>query len=671
MLSGVAHRRKSSRTVALSLALLLAACGGGGSPPSMPPPPTGVTVTIHYLRVDPAYDGWGLHLWGNAIAASVATTWSSPRLPDRVENGAAVFAIPVFDETQNLNFIAHNGDLKSPIYDLSIVPRTFGREIWIVQDEVAALVGTIGTPFSSEASALAALNALGNKSAALELGSVVENDVDSGLAVGWTNTASFIEIYVRAYQDSDGDGVGDLQGLISRLDYLQQLGVTGIWLMPVTESADNDHGYAVQDYREIESDYGSMSDFETLLIEAHSRGIAVIIDYVMNHAASTNPLFLDASTTASNNKRDWFIWANSKPPGWNTFAGDPWRNNGNGWYYGVFSALMPDFNLRNPAVVEYHKDNLRFWLNKGVDGFRFDAVGVLFENGATEWEDQPENHALLAEILTLVEGYSKRFIVCEAPSNPGVYANTASCGRAFAFQTPAAILNSARTGAADNLFVNQLKLANSDRMPLILSNHDSFAGARIWNQLSGDTADYKLAAASYLLAARTPFIYYGEEIGMAGAAALSGDAALRTPMSWTSDPGNAGFSTVPPFRELAANSTTQNVELESVDGASLLNYYNEILTVRKDYPAVGAGVPDVQSAGGDPLLLVIRNSANACAVIAINYSSIAQAYTATTSCAIAGFSRVLGGGGTLTSDGTGTVSGVVPPAGATVDYAAL
>ncbi|MDH5501328.1 MAG: alpha-amylase family glycosyl hydrolase, partial [Gammaproteobacteria bacterium] len=611
-------------------------------------------MTIHYLRADPAYDGWGLHLWGDAIAAGVATTWSAPRLPDRVENGAAVFEIPLIRESGSLNFIAHNGDLKSPAYDLSIVPQVFGRNAWIVQDEVAAVVGAMGVPFSSEAAALAALNALGNKSIALDLGNIVENDVDSGLAADWADSASFVEIYVRAYQDSDGDGVGDLQGVVSRLDYLQQLGVTGIWLMPVTESADNDHGYAVQDYRAIESDYGSMADFETLLGEAHARGIAVIIDYVMNHAASTNPLFLDASTTAANSKRDWFVWEDTKPQGWNTFSGDPWRNNGNGWYYGIFSALMPDFNLRNPAVIEYHKDNLRFWLNKGVDGFRFDAVGVLFENGAVAWEDQPENHVLLSELRTLLAGYNKRYLVCESPADPAAYASNASCGRAFAFQTSAAILNSARGTTVENTFVSQLNQANSDRMPLFLSNHDSFAGARVWNQLNGDIEDYKLAAASYLLAARTPFTYYGEEVGMANAAGLAGDAALRTPMSWTSDPNNAGFSTVPPFRELSANSTTQNVELEAADGASLLNYYDALMTLRKNYPVIGAGVLDVQSQGGDPLLLLTRNSASECAVMVVNYSNQDEGISALTPCLNGTFNRVLGGGGTAIADGSGT-----------------
>jgi glycosidase len=643
------------RLILMSGLILVAACGGGGGSTSPPPPDPGTTMTIRYLRVDPSYDGWGLHLWGNAISSGTATQWAAPRLPDRIENGAAIFEIPVVNASEDLNFIAHNGDLKSPVYDFRVVPQSFGTVAWVVQDAVASLNGAIGTPFANESAALAALNALGNKSASLDLSNIVVNDIDSGLASGWANSASFIEIYVRGYQDSDGDGIGDIQGLISRLDYLQMLGVTGIWLMPVTESADNDHGYAVQDYRAIESDYGSMSDFESLLSAAHSRGIAIIIDYVMNHAASTNPLFLDASTTASNDKRDWFVWQDVKPQGWNTFAGDPWRNNGNGWYYGIFSSLMPDFNLRNPDVVEYHKDTLRFWLNKGVDGFRFDAAGVLFENGPASWEDQAENHVLLADIQALVNSYGKRFLICESPSDPGIYATSSSCGRAFAFQTPVAILNSARNITVDSTFINQLKQVNSDLMPLILANHDSFAGARIWNQLNGDAEDYKLAAASYLLASRTPFTYYGEEIGMANAAGLSGDPALRTPMSWTSDPNNAGFSAVPPFRALSANSTTQNVQLESADGASLLNYYDELMTLRKDYPVIGAGVLDVQSQGGDPLLLLTRNSASECAVIVINYSNQSELMSATTPCMNGTFNRLLGGSGTAIANGSGTI----------------
>jgi glycosidase len=648
--------------ILVCLAASLHACGGGGGNGTQvprPPPPV-TTVTINYLRVEPDYNGWGLHLWGNAISASVATTWDTPRAFDRVENGAAVFEIPVVNQAGDLNLVVHNGDLKSPIYDLTLVPQDFGADAWVVQDTVASLTGNVGTLFDNEADAIAALNALGNASANLDLSIVVPNDIDSGLLADWADYANFIEIYVRGYQDSDGDGIGDFQGLISRLDYLAGLGVRGIWLMPVTESADNDHGYAVEDYREVEQEYGTMGNFEQLLSEAHTRGIAVIIDYVINHSSSTNPLFLDASTSSTNDKRDWFVWESIKPQGWNTFAGDPWRNNGNGWYYGIFSPLMPDFNLRNPDVVDFHKNNLRFWLNKGVDGFRFDAVGVMFENGPGQWEDAPENHTLLEELQTLVDGYSKRYIVCEAPASPADYAATTSCGRAFAFQAPGAILNSARGATADPNFVNQLNLARTDSMPLFLSNHDSFAGDRIWNQLNGNEEQYKLAAASCLLAARTPFTYYGEEIGMANAAGLSGDHALRTPMSWTSDPDNAGFSAVMPFRELSANSTTHNVQLEAGDAASLLAYYDDLLTLRNDYPVIGAGTLDVQSQGGDPLLLLVRSAPTECAVIAINFNTQDQPVNATTTCSNATFDIVFGGTGSISSDAGGSIAGTAP-----------
>ena len=652
------------RTIRIGLVpvlLLLAACGGGGNsstPPVVPPPAN--EVTIYYLRADPQYDGWGLHLWGAAIGAGVATTWDAPRLPDRIENGMAVFEIPVANRNGEFNFIAHNGDLKSPVYDMSIVPATFGDEAWLVQDAVASLNGIVGAPYASLAAAQAALADLGNASSSLNLAPVAQAASDSGLPADWADSAAFIEIYVRAFQDSDGDGVGDLQGLVSRLDYLQALGIKGIWLMPVFESADNDHGYAVSDYRAIESDYGSMADFETLLDEAHARGIAVIVDYVMNHAASTNPLFLDATTGPANDKYDWFVWASPKPSGWNTFAGDPWRNNGNGWYYGVFSPLMPDFNLENPEVVDFHRDNLRFWLNKGVDGFRFDAVGVLFENGSLAWNNQPENHVLLKEVQDLVDAYGKRFMVCEAPDDPAAFAATTSCGRAFAFGTQGAILNSARNFATDDGVTTRLASSDVDRLPLFLSNHDSFAGDRAWNQLNGDSEQYRLAAATYVLASRSPFTYYGEEVGMANAAGYADDRKLRTPMSWTADTMTAGFTTGTPFRDLSANVATHNVMDEEGVAGSLLEYYRSLLVLRKAYPVIGAGTLTLLSTSGDPVLLFRREQTGTTAVAAINYANSSQQVTAMTGLANATFDAVFGAADQVVSDGNADIVIDVP-----------
>jgi glycosidase len=653
--------------------LLQAACGGGGdsSPPVVEPPPTGETVTIYYLRADPAFDGWGLHLWGDALDAGTVTTWSSPRMPDRIESGAAVFEIPVANMAGTLNFIAHNGDLKSPLYDMSLVPQTFGSEAWLVQDSVASLSGMIGAPYASLSAAQTALNALGNASTSLDLMPVAPIVTDSGLPGDWADTAAFIEVYVRGYQDSDGDGVGDLQGLIARLDYLQGLGIKGIWLMPVFESADNDHGYAVENYRAIESDYGTMADFEALLAAAHARGIAIIIDYVMNHAASSNPLFLDATTGPSNDKHDWFIWAEPKPAGWNTFAGDPWRNNGNGWYYGVFSVLMPDFNLRNPEVVDYHLDNLRFWLNKGVDGFRFDAVGVLFENGPNDWNLQPENHVLLNQAQTLINGYGKRFMVCEAPDDPMGYAAPTSCGRAFAFQVPGAIFNTVRNGNVDSGVLAALSEFEGQRLAWILSNHDSFAGDRPWNQLNGDVEAYKLAADIYLLASRNPFTYYGEEVGMASASTLFGDAALRTPMSWTGDSVTAGFTTGTPFRDLSGNVASNNVMDEEGVAGSLLEHYRGLYKLRDSYPAIGAGATVVLSKSGDSVLLLRRDRDNERVIIAVNVSGTVQSVNADAGLADTPFDAVYGAAGQVSTDAAGMLAINVAARSTAVYHAAM
>ncbi|MEY4762141.1 MAG: hypothetical protein RLZZ200_1997 [Pseudomonadota bacterium] len=622
-------------------------------------PPQVRTVTLHYLRATAAYDGWGLHLWGDGIAASAATSWNSPRTFDRIENGVAVFVVPVADPAKSVNFILHNGDLKSPVADQSFVPQTFGYDAWIVQDSVAS-------PFATESAARAALAQLGNASSALDLTPIAALPKGSGLPADWTSHANVIEIYVRGYQDSDGDGVGDLQGLISRLDYLKQQGFTALWLMPVFRSADHDHGYAVEDYRAIEPDYGTLADFDQLLAAAHSRGMAVILDYVMNHAASTNPLFLDASAGVSNARREWFVWRDSHPSGWSGFGGDPWHNNGNGWYYGVFATNMPDFNLHNPDVVAFHKNNLRFWLNRGVDGFRFDAVTVLFEDDASIWQNAPGNHPLLNAMAAVIGSYPNRLMVCEAPGAEAAYSATTSCGRAFGFQAVAPLYASVQSGVVDPNLDTFLRDPLADRMPLLLGNHDSFVGDRVWNRLNGDQQSYRLLASTYLLGAATPFTYYGEEIGIANGSSLSGDAALRVPMSWTADSLAAGFSTTKPFRRLAGNSTQQNVADELGDSQSLLRVYRSLLQLRNTYPVIGRGDISLQSTAGEPTLRLTRQDASFCAAIAINYSQSRRSVTEQTHCPGATFNAALGDSGSTSANSGGVVGFTVPARSAVV-----
>lgn len=439
----------------------------------------------------------------------------------------------------------------------------------------------------------------------------------SALLPGWEHGA-FAEIYVRGYRDSDGDGIGDLRGLIQSLDYLQQLGIRGLWLMPVTASSDRDHGYAVRDFRDIEPAYGTLADFDALLREAHARGIGVIVDYVINHASDQHPLF-QASMQPGSRYRDWFVWRNVAPTGWEIFKRNPWEAAGAGGHYlAQFSRHMPDFNMQSAEVVAFHEDNLRFWLNRGVDGFRFDAVTHLVEHGPQAWKDQPENHALMGRFRAVVQAYPNRYVVCEATGNERRYGSPEVCGGAFAIWQAPVMIRAARGETKAIRAVANYYLGTPAYMAMMLSNHDGFAGRRPWDQLNGDIAQYRLAAATYLLQPGTPFIYYGEEIGMAGAPGLTGDPELRVPMSWTGEAGTAGFTTGTPFRPLASNASTQNVAAEQARQDGLLAWYRALLALRNRSPALLRGEYEAPTVQGKALAFQRRAGADR-ALVLINY----------------------------------------------------
>lgn len=398
-----------------------------------------------------------------------------------------------------------------------------------------------------------------------------------------------MEIFVRAYRDSDGDGIGDLRGLTQQLDYLRDLGIRGIWLMPITESADRDHGYATTDFRALERDYGTMQDFDMLLREAHRRGIGVIVDYVVNHSAAAHPMFVASKSSADNPFRNWFVWQNEPPTGWEIWGKNPWYAAETGTFFGTFGAHMPDFNLRNPDVVRYHEDSLRFWLNRGLDGFRLDAVPHLIENSATDWNDQPESRALTASLTALIKSYPRAHVVCEATAKPIVYGAQDVCGSAFAFEHERNIIRAAKGDRDAMRKVADYFVTAPLTMATMLSNHDIFAGKRAWDQFEGNEAPYKLAAATYLLQPGTPFIYYGEEIGMSGVSTLAGDMPLRAPMSWTNDATRAGFTTGSPFRPIAPNVATHNVAAAKKNSQSIYHFYKTMIGLRNTHPSIARG----------------------------------------------------------------------------------
>ncbi len=437
----------------------------------------------------------------------------------------------------------------------------------------------------------------------------------STLPEGWQHKG-LLEVYVRGYQDSNGDGIGDLRGLTSRLDHIKNLGVGGIWLMPIMASQDRDHGYATRDYRDIEPDYGTLADFDELLKQAHARGLGVVIDYVVNHAAAEHPAFVESAKSANGPHRDWFIWQPQHPVGWDIYGSDPWRGAQNAkpgaggqadpavaafltgarqgeHYFAGFSRTMPDFNLKSPAVIAWHHDNMRFWLNRGVDGFRLDAVGHLIENGPSAWDNQPENLAVLRGLQSVLAPYQHRYLVCEGPGAPVLYAGEVACGSAFAFQHNGNLMKAAQGNAAALAAVRGYPLAmpaaTAQRMATMLSNHDAFAGTRVADQLNGNTAQMKLAAAMYLLMPGVPFVYYGEELGMRGATSLGGDWALRTPMPWVAAAPQHGFSSAKPFRAFASNAPQAAADAQQVQEGSMLRHYQALLALRSARPSIAQG----------------------------------------------------------------------------------
>ncbi|WP_163132546.1 alpha-amylase family glycosyl hydrolase [Agarivorans sp. Alg241-V36] len=420
----------------------------------------------------------------------------------------------------------------------------------------------------------------------------------SSLPERWWESAVFYEVFVRAYYDSSGDGHGDIQGLISKLDYLQELGITGLWLMPVTESEFNTNGYDVKNIRAIEQDYGSMEDFQQLVDEAHQRGIGVIMDLVVNHSSSANPIFQDAVSNPNSKYRDWFIWADSDL-GW----GRPWDRSAtvwhpseHGYYYGLFFDFLPDWNFRNQEVVAYMKDSAKLWLNMGVDGFRVDAASHLIENGNGAQENQPDNHLFYKEFRQLINQYPKAFIVAEAPFTGDMYMGDGSneFHSAFCFKCSQkliyGVIKSSKRGVQAYLTMANSAPAGAN-FATLLSNHDPFAGERTATAMKGNLDKAKLAASLMLTGPGIPFVYYGEEIGMTvieRSLVPWDDAVARIPMQWDNTE-NAGFTTGTTWRNVNPDYPQFNVAQQVEDPDSMLKHYQKVIALRNQHPALASG----------------------------------------------------------------------------------
>jgi glycosidase len=412
----------------------------------------------------------------------------------------------------------------------------------------------------------------------------------------WWKGGTCYEIFVRSFQDSDGDGIGDLRGLIGRLDYvndgdpldLSDLGANCIWLMPITASPSY-HGYDVIDYYRVDPLLGTNEDFRRLVREAHRKGIRVLVDMVINHASSEHPWFQEALNDPDSRFREWFRWSPVPGPpnewGDSNWHASPVRDE---YYYGFFWRTMPDLNWESPSLRTEMKEVATFWLTEmGADGLRLDAVRHLMEeNGRTT--NVPRTHDMLREYATHVRDAAPgAFTVGEVFDSTDVllayYPDQLDAY--FAFQVANAIVDATRRGDAGRLLqaVTELDEEVPDhRWAPFLRNHDQ---TRAMTELGGDVARAKLAASLLLTLPGLPFVYYGEEIGMTGD---KPDPRIRTPMHWSRDPA-AGFTDGTPWEPLQPDSFVANVEVMEGDSTSLLNHYRRLVHLRSASPALGNG----------------------------------------------------------------------------------
>ena len=422
----------------------------------------------------------------------------------------------------------------------------------------------------------------------------------------WYREAVGYEIFVRSFKDSDDDGKGDIAGLIDRLDYLNDgddatdtdLGVTLLWLMPIMESPSY-HGYDTTNYRAVEPDYGTLADLDTLMAAAHARGIKVVLDLVLNHSSSQHPWFVDAKSGPGATHRDWYVWSDEdlgwKPP-WG--GSTTWHEANGSFYYALFWEGMPDLNYATADVRAEMRDVALFWLGHGADGFRLDAARYLVETGGGEGQaDTPETHAYWQELRAATDAARPGSLlvgeVWEATSIVVPYFGTAATPELqmlFDFDGASGIVDSVAKGS--EIYARSALCKRLGSTPpfgaaaTFLTNHDRI---RVASALSaqGDGAT-RLAAAMLLTWPGTPWLYYGEEIGMRNGKG-QGDEAKRLPMQWSEGPG-AGFTTSPtPWQEPTSTTLGDTVAGQSGDPASLLSLYRDLIRLRAAHPALRVG----------------------------------------------------------------------------------
>lgn len=475
----------------------------------------------------------------------------------------------------------------------------------------------------------------------------------------WWKEAVGYQVYPRSFQDSNGDGIGDLQGMIERLDYLKEMGIDFIWICPMYKSPKDDNGYDISDYQDILEEFGTMADFDKLLQEVHKRGMKLIIDLVLNHTSDEHPWFIESRQSKNNPKRDWYIWRDGKdgkePNNWESiFEGSAWQydEKTDQYYLHLFSTKQPDLNWENPEVREVLYDTVNWWLEKGIDGFRIDAISHIKKRADLPDMPNPANddyvssfemhmnqegiHEFLQEFKDRT--YANYDVMTVGEAN-GVSADQADSwvgdhgkmDMVFQFEHLDLWDNDGDQqldiiGLKEALSRWQKALENDGWNALFVENHDK---ARIVSTWGNDQEYWRESATAigtmYFLMQGTPFIYQGQEIGMTNVAFPSIEdyddvAAInlynkkkalgmnhedimeilwntsrdnsRTPMQWSSAP-NAGFTSGTPWMKINPNFESVNVEDQAQQPDSILSHYKEMIRLKKQHQIFTYGIYDL------------------------------------------------------------------------------
>jgi maltose alpha-D-glucosyltransferase/alpha-amylase len=491
----------------------------------------------------------------------------------------------------------------------------------------------------------------------------------------WYKDAVVYETHVKAFMDRNGDGVGDLLGLVDKLDYLQGLGVTCLWLLPFFPSPLKDDGYDIADYTEVHPSYGTLSDFRTLLDAAHQRGIRVLIELVVNHTSDQHPWFQRARHAAPDSpERAYYVWSDTddKFRGARIIFTDTERSNwawdpeAKAYYWHRFFSHQPDLNFDNPAVVEELLQVLRFWADMGVDGFRLDAVPYLVERDGTNCENLPETHSVIRRFRQELDAkYPGRVLLAEANQWPAdvrpYFGEGDECHMAFHFPLMPRMFMALRledTRPLADIMARTPPIPDTCQWALFLRNHDELT----LEMVTDDERDYMYTAYSadprmrinvgirrrlaplldnamprlQLLHAvlfsfpGTPIIYYGDEIGMGDNVYLGDRHGVRTPMQWTAD-RNAGFSRAnpaalysPPVMDPVYGYAAVNVEAQEADPSSFLNWVRNMIALRRLFKVFGRGSLQVLPTVNPKVLVYVRRLGEDVILCVANFSRFPQ-----------------------------------------------